>query len=959
MGFINHAILLSVALIISFSFSFLVSALDTITESQPIKEPKTLSSNNNMFTLGFFSPQNSTNRYVGIWYISKSAVVWIANRNQPLRDFSGVVTVSENGNLEVLNAQKHVVWSTNMSLPNMVASNVSARLLDSGNLVLLDNTTGRTVWESFQHPCDTAIPTLKVSKNVRTGEEVRITSWKSLSDPSYGSFSLGLETGYVTELFIWNGTRPFWRSGPWNGHVFIGTPNMISLFRDGVSLEETDGTFYYSYDYANKSFLRIYVLNPQGLVERRHWDYGNKEWEVKGTIQESECDVYGMCGPFGMCNSKSSPICTCLRGFEPRNKGEWDRQNWTSGCVRREALQCERVKNGSKDGTQDGFLKLQMAKVPDLAGWSPSKDGSPSGYGDCRSLCLSNCSCIAFAYEAGVGCMFWSTVLHDIQTFSYGGVDLYIRLAYSELCTNFLLGFFWWKIFAVYSTYCLSGKVRNTRTIIIITVITGTILIVTSAYILWRRVAKQAGFRNAVALIYGTYNSIIHFDTGVTGMHVHNESRFEELKRIRIHDLPLFDFRKLADATNNFHSQNKLGQGGFGPVYKGKLEDEQEIAVKRLATASGQGMQEFLNEVEVISKLQHRNLVRLLGCCIEAEEKMRNIGKGKPNCGGSATFLTDLNVISHNVSLTFLKFIFADPLKQKLLDWEKRFNIIEGIARGLLYLHRDSRLRIIHRDLKPSNILLDEELNSKISDFGMAKIFGDSEVRGKTKKIVGTYGYISPEYAMQGIVCEQSDVFSFGVLLLEIVSGRRNTSIYEDEESLTLIGFAWKSWNNNNITSLVDPQIYDPRFYKDMLRCVHIGLMCVQELVRDRPIMATVISMLHSEIVDIPPPKQPAFVHSQTLSGTLMPTQKDHELFSINNGDRRMVIKFLFEYRKLSFSFSKSKCESTGASASYHDVTRHVKNLLSSTEEPVSSNPNSVKIKGVAFSPMYWNEKKA
>ncbi|KAK7292630.1 hypothetical protein RJT34_15481 [Clitoria ternatea] len=448
---------------------------------------------------------------------------------------------------------------------------------------------------------------------------------------------------------------------------------MISLFGDGVRLEEMDGTFYYSFDYANKSILRVYVLNPQGKVERRHWDYGNKEWELKGTFQVSDCDVYGICGPFGICNSQSSPICTCLRGFEPKNKDEWNRQNWTSGCVRREALECDRVENGSKEGKPDGFLKLEMAKVPHFAGWSPSKDGSPSDGGDCRTQCLSNCSCIAFAYDAGVGCMFWSSDLLDIQKFSNGGVDLFIRLSYSELDED-----------------------RNTKTIIIIvTVLPGAILIIISVYILWRRIAKQAG---------GTERQI------------HNENRIDELKRIRIQDLTLFDFGKLATATNNFHSENKLGQGGFGPVYK--------------------------------------------------------------------------------------------------------------------------------------------EENS---------------------------GYIAPEYAMQGIVCEQSDVFSFGVLLLEIVSGRRNTCIYEDAESLSLVGFAWKSWNNNNITSLIDPQIYDPSLYKDVLRCVHIGLLCVQELVRNRPIMATVISMLHSEIVDIPVPRKPAFIHSQTLSDTLMPTHKNDAMLSVNN----------------------------------------------------------------------------
>ncbi|KAF6166417.1 hypothetical protein GIB67_034968 [Kingdonia uniflora] len=163
-------------------------------------------------------------------------------------------------------------------------------------------------------------------------------------------------------------------------------------------------------------------------------------------------------------------------------------------------------------------------------------------------------------------------------------------------------------------------------------------------------------------------------------------------------ELPIFDSEKLATATKGFHLNNKLGKGGFGTVYKGKFPNGQEITVKRLSKRSGQGSEKFMNEVVVISKLQHRNLVKLVGCCIEGEEKML-VYEYLPNKGLDS-------------------FLF-DPKKQSLLDWRKRFQIIEGIGRGTLYLHRDSRLRVIHRDLKASNILLDEELNPKISDFGV------------------------------------------------------------------------------------------------------------------------------------------------------------------------------------------------------------------------------------------------
>ncbi|KAL3576108.1 hypothetical protein D5086_021391, partial [Populus alba] len=191
----------------------------------------------------------------------------------------------------------------------------------------------------------------------------------------------------------------------------------------------------------------------------------------------------------------------------------------------------------------------------------------------------------------------------------------------------------------------------------------------------------------------------------------------DNLNHVKLQELPLFSLQTLIDATDNFNTANKLGQGGFGPVYKGKLSDGQEIAVKRLSRSSGQGFDEFMNEVVVISKLQHRNLVRILGCCVEGEEKML-LYEYMPNKSLDA-------------------FLF-DSLRKQLLDWKNRFKIVEGICRGLLYLHRDSRLRIIHRDLKASNILLDQELNPKISDFGMARIFGNHEDQANTRRVVGT-----------------------------------------------------------------------------------------------------------------------------------------------------------------------------------------------------------------------------
>ncbi|KAI4334055.1 hypothetical protein L6164_018792 [Bauhinia variegata] len=304
-------------------------------------------------------------------------------------------------------------------------------------------------------------------------------------------------------------------------------------------------------------------------------------------------------------------------------------------------------------------------------------------------------------------------------------------------------------------------------------------------------------------------------------------------------DIPHFHLEIILDATINFSNANKLGQGGFGPVYKGKFPGGQEIAVKRLSSCSGQGLEEFKNEVVLIAKLQHRNLVRLLGYCVEGDEKML--------------------VYEYMPNRSLDSFIFDRKLSV-LLDWNMRFNIILGIARGLLYLHQDSRLRIIHRDLKTSNILLDQEMNPKISDFGLARIVGGKETATNTNRVVGTYGYMSPEYALDGLFSVKSDVFSFGVVVLEIITGRRNTGFYQAAHELSLLGYAWHLLKVDRALDFMDQTLCQTCKTDEYLKCVTVGLLCVQEDPNERPTMSNVVFMLGSESSTLPTPKQPAFV---------------------------------------------------------------------------------------------------
>ncbi|CAG7887195.1 cysteine-rich receptor-like protein kinase 29 isoform X2 [Brassica rapa] len=307
-------------------------------------------------------------------------------------------------------------------------------------------------------------------------------------------------------------------------------------------------------------------------------------------------------------------------------------------------------------------------------------------------------------------------------------------------------------------------------------------------------------------------------------------------------DSLLVDFENLKAATNNFSPENELGRGGFGSVYKGVFSHGQEIAVKRLSGTSGQGDLEFKNEILLLAKLQHRNLVRLLGFCIHGQERLL------------------VYEFIKNASLDH--FIF-DLEKRQVLDWGVRYKMIGGVARGLLYLHEDSRYRIIHRDLKASNILLDQEMNPKIADFGLAKLFdqGQTMTHRFTNRIAGTYGYMAPEYAMHGQFSVKTDVFSFGVLVIEIITGKRNNNGRgsDDDDAEDLLSWVWRSWREDVILSVIDPSLTTGS-RNDILRCIHIGLLCVQESAASRPTMASVALMLNSNSFTLPTPSRPAFV---------------------------------------------------------------------------------------------------
>ncbi|CAJ1946683.1 unnamed protein product [Sphenostylis stenocarpa] len=305
-----------------------------------------------------------------------------------------------------------------------------------------------------------------------------------------------------------------------------------------------------------------------------------------------------------------------------------------------------------------------------------------------------------------------------------------------------------------------------------------------------------------------------------------------------------YKYETLEKATDYFCSSRKIGQGGTGSVFKGTLPNGKDVAVKRLVFNSRQWVDDFFNEVNLISGMNHKNLVKLLGCSIEGPES--------------------LLVYEYLPNKSLDHFLFEKE-KTRILKWKQRFEIILGVAEGLAYLHGGSVIRIIHRDIKSSNVLLDENLNPKIADFGLARCFGADKTHLSTG-IAGTLGYMAPEYLIQGQLTDKADVYSYGVLVLEIASGRKNNIFREDSGSL--LQTVWKLYQSNRLGEAVDPCLGDDFPAREAFRVFQIGLLCTQASASLRPSMAQVACMLSNSNLDVPIPKQPPFLNSRLLNQT-------------------------------------------------------------------------------------------
>nr|XP_023913126.1 G-type lectin S-receptor-like serine/threonine-protein kinase At4g27290 isoform X3 [Quercus suber] len=674
-------------------FSFVSSdTVDIITQSQPLSDSKgtTLVSKDGGFVLGFFSPGNPNNRYLGIWYnnIPIRTVVWVANRRNPINGSSGVLMVNNYGKLVLLNQNSTVAWSANSTKEGR---NPIVQLLDSGNLVLREENEENPenyLWQSFDYPSDTWLPGMKVGWDLRTGLERRLTAWKSPDDPSPGELSWGIELHDYPEIVMKKGSDKFFRTGPWNGRVFSGVPELRATPVYNFSFVSNKDEAYFAFHMINTSLISRAVMN-QTQYERYIWVDG--KWKRYLYLPKDNCDNYNLCGAYGNCVIGESPVCQCVQGFKPKTPDTWNPDEWSKGCIRSTQLSCQ-------DKDKIGFDKFFGYKLPDT---TYSWVNLSMNLEECRVKCMNNCTCMAYSNtdirDGGSGCAMWFGDLIDIRQIALTGQDanslrqdVYIRMPASEK----------------------EVKDKQEMKVILVVVV-------------------------AIAVVMGVLS---------------------------------------------------------------------------------------------------------ISYCICKRTNLR------------------------------------DQTRAKVLGWSMRFNVICGIARGLLYLHEDSRLRIVHRDLKAGNVLLDSKMNPKISDFGMARIFGGDQTEGNTNRVVGTYGYMAPEYAIDGLFSIKSDVFSFGILLLEILSGKKNRGSFLPSDGLNLVGHAWKLWKEGKPLELIDTCLKDSCILLEIVRCLRISFLCLQQHPEDRPNMSSVVMMLHGES-SLPEPEEPAsFVGKRSSSSSKNQSSSTNEI---------------------------------------------------------------------------------
>ncbi|KAM0951472.1 putative S-locus glycoprotein [Dioscorea sansibarensis] len=410
-----------VFLVVVFHYSI---ATDTLNSDQSLHDGQTLVSAKETFALGFFSPGESKNRYVGIWNNKlpggqTTKVVWVANRRSPLSGTNGCLGLNGNGTLTI----NSMIF---LPMPTVALTNPVAQLLDDGNFVIREANSSEFAWQSFDYPTNTLLSGMKLGWDLRTGLNRNLTPWRSNDDPSPGSYVLSMDLEGLPQCNLWSGSTKKWRSGPWNGITFSNIEERPSITGFHFGLVSNKDEVYYMYNTTGTKIVSRALVDQSGMVKDFVWIESTGMWNLYLYYPKSQCEEYSRCGPYGVCDINVWPICSCLPGFKQKSPQGWPLRDALSGCERLTELDC---KNRS-----DGFMTMTLAALPETSNAILYANISQK---ECRAKCLGNCSCTAYATAnisgAGIGCVIWVTELIDMRMSSHPTQDVFVRLAAADL----------------------------------------------------------------------------------------------------------------------------------------------------------------------------------------------------------------------------------------------------------------------------------------------------------------------------------------------------------------------------------------------------------------------------------------------------------------------------------------------------------------------------------------------
>ncbi|XP_022145522.1 putative receptor protein kinase ZmPK1 [Momordica charantia] len=746
-----------------------------------------LVSPNGTFSSGFYRVGNNSYCF-SIWFTNSfdKTVVWMANRDKPVNGQQSKLTLNVDSNLVLTDADGSAVWSTD----TVADGYFELQLLESGNLVVT-NGTENFIWQSFDFPTDTLLPGQRFLKTST------LVSMRSRGTYLSGFYDFKFNDYNVLNL-LYNGpslSGIYWPDTMVTVFVNGRSPynsSRIAILNDMGGFESSDKFKFNATDYGIGPRRRL-TIDYDGVLRLYSLDESTGNWTISwlpSGARIDACMVHGLCGEFGICEYDPLPACTCPPGFI-RN----DPSDWTKGCRPPFNLTC--------DSKEVDFIALPNT---DFFGhdWDFKQDFSLEM---CRNLCLSSCECTGFGYALdGTGQCYPKMALRNGYRKPDTAVLMFIKATKGEESM---------------------GEQRHSNDLKLLDC-SASQIVMGSDHVF----AKESNKFRYMGLLVGVVVAVGISELVFVGFgwwNVFRKRVNEELVNMGYIVLAMgfkrFSYAELKRATKNF--KQEIGNGGFGTVFKGELDDGRVVAVKRLDGVL-QGDAEFWAEVSIIGKINHKNLVKLWGFCAEKRHKML--------------------VYEYVENGSLDKLLFSDSFE--VLGLEQRYEIAVGTAKGLSYLHEECLEWVLHCDVKPQNILLDEALEPKVADFGMSKLFREINESGFSK-VRGTRGYLAPEWMMNLKIDAKADVYSYGIVVLELISGKnassfQSSTITKNGEGTDMVRWIMKSTGKNDVKKVMDPRlkVEDAQNIKKIEILLKVALLCVREDRNTRPAMSRVVELL-------------------------------------------------------------------------------------------------------------------